>query len=220
MTQNQIAYFKAKQEQLHWERSDKENIRHNYMTEQLTQQSNLFTKEHYERSDSETARHNVAAEDISRTEAETHRLNLYETVRHNQQSEQLGWANFGETVRHNRASENIGYANVQVGMANVGATLAGIEESIRHNQASERQGWTKIGYERDYNKARTKEIQIQNEANVVNDNAIRQQNAKTETAEQEAKYKGKRELLGMIEQGATIYKTISNIIPWNVIGSL
>jgi hypothetical protein len=115
MTQNQIAYFKAKIDEAHYERSDAENRRHNLRTEDLTAEGNAIQNTHFIRSDTETGRHNTATEaiqnasvDVSRYNAETNRLNLYETVRHNQQNEELGWSSLAETSKHNRATEAIG----------------------------------------------------------------------------------------------------------------
>lgn len=144
MTQNQIAYYKAKKEVEHWERQDAETQRHNYRTEDISVEGNSITNTHYERSDTENQRHNLAQEalgaaqvDVSRYEADTHRLNLYESVRHNQQTEQLGWSSLSESVRHNKATEDIAEQNVALGYANLGLGYDQLAEAERSHLANE-----------------------------------------------------------------------------------
>lgn len=144
MTQNQIAYYKAKKEVEHWERQDAETQRHNVRTEDISVEGNSISNAHYQRSDTESQRHNLAQEalgsaqiDVSRYEADTHRLNLYESVRHNQESEQLGWSNLSESIRHNKETEGISRESVALGYANLGLGYDQLAESERSHLANE-----------------------------------------------------------------------------------
>lgn len=55
---------------------------------------------------------------------------LREDIRHNKQSEALGFASLGETKRHNVQAEQIGFGNIGLGYSQLG-------EAKRHNIATE-----------------------------------------------------------------------------------
>lgn len=132
MTQNQIAFYKAKKEAEHYERSDSENVKHNraveaenyrhdYATENLEQEKNRLTEayntgtlEHFKRTDSEQARTNRENERLKSQQ------NL-ENIRHDVASEgiereknaltkQLNTVKEreqAETSKHNRVTEGL-----------------------------------------------------------------------------------------------------------------
>ena len=55
---------------------------------------------------------------------------LREDIRHNKNTEALGFASLGETKRHNVQSEQIGFGNISLGYSQLG-------EAKRHNIAAE-----------------------------------------------------------------------------------
>lgn len=83
MTTNQIAYFKAKVEERHYNNLDAENQRHNLRTEALTAEAQ-----------SETQRSNLVRE-------AQNQQNLLEAHRHNVVTEQQTWQNLALTEQYN-----------------------------------------------------------------------------------------------------------------------
>lgn len=110
MTTNQIAYFKAKEEQRHNLVTEQETGRHNLRTEDISAQTNEINRTHYVTADTENIRHNLASEglnaasiDVSRYQAVTGRENLYESARHNQATELLGQQTWAQQQQYNDA---------------------------------------------------------------------------------------------------------------------
>lgn len=99
MTSNQIAYFKVKVEEQHYQNQDVENQRHNKVSEQQTAASIQ-----------ETVRSNQARESYNNAA-------LLETQTHNRVVEQQGWENLG-------IQEMNAQANMLTAVANVGLTNA------------------------------------------------------------------------------------------------
>lgn len=82
MTANQINFYKAQTERMHYDRSDAEMQRHNYASEAISREANAIQSwfneqqaahliradainaSHYDRMDTETARHNAEEEKI------------------------------------------------------------------------------------------------------------------------------------------------------------
>lgn len=109
MTNNQINYWRYKEDSRHNKVSEVETERHNRVTEVETQRHNVV-------SEGEVLRHNVVTEN--------------ETQRHNVRME-------NETERHNVESEILGEAQIRLGYANVNLGYAQLREQARSNLANE-----------------------------------------------------------------------------------
>lgn len=94
---------------------------------------------------------------------------LREDIRHNKESEKLGYATLGESKRHNIQSEQIGFGNIGLGYSQLG-------ESQRHNIATEAyQGSQATAYaEKAKTDAAYTELQIQH---YIDELKVRQDNA-------------------------------------------
>jgi len=128
MTQNQIAYFSAKEQQRHNLQMEGETARHNVATENIQSETNTINRTHLNRMDDETYRHNLQTEEATRRELGIREANLElgiraqaETERHNRMSESLISSELSETIRHNRVGET---QTAAVNNANIALTNA------------------------------------------------------------------------------------------------
>lgn len=80
-----------------------ESIR--YEANQINREANVINQMHFERMDSENARHNMAQEDIGYANIKLGYAGLDETSRHNRVTEQLTAGQLAEAERHNRKTE-------------------------------------------------------------------------------------------------------------------
>lgn len=116
MTNNQINYWRYK-----------EDSRHNKVTE-------VETERHNRVAEAEIVRHNVVSE------GEVYRHNVVtegEIQRHNIESEALGRAQLDEVVRHNVRSEALETQRIQLGYAQVSLGYSQLQEARRSNIANE-----------------------------------------------------------------------------------
>lgn len=98
MTQNQISYFKAKEEERHNKVMEQEAKRSNLANEAIQRMNAESTKSHYERSDSETVRSNLVRESQNATSITQNYTKIAQEDR-----------KIAETAKHNRAEEEIAY---------------------------------------------------------------------------------------------------------------
>lgn len=89
MTSNQIAYYKAREEERHNREVERENQRSNMMNEHLTRLNQGMTRRHYNRMDIETNRSNLVKE------------------AQNAESLSQNYAKLAETIRSDLANEDI-----------------------------------------------------------------------------------------------------------------
>lgn len=93
-----------------------------------------------------------------------------EDQRHNYEMEKQGRSTIAENVRHNKESESIGYGNVGAQYAGVAAQNFATQEAMRHNQTTEAQGWflglSQVGLQsaQSKNQLATAQAQTQNAA--------------------------------------------------------
>jgi len=138
MTQNQISWFRAREEQRHNVVGEGETNRHNVQEEQIgwegnriKDDANIINQYHFERTDAEARRHNKVAERQTQTglrqknkEIRLNRLGLNESKRHNLEMEHTQRYQMKEQYRHNLATEGIDWANVGVGRMNAATNAA------------------------------------------------------------------------------------------------
>ena len=111
MTQNQIAYFNALENQRHNKVAEAETYRYNTLTTGETNRSNIVNERERTRSaivtSNETNRSNLTSENIK------YQQNAINNA-HYQRQDAISAAALGETNRHNIASEKIGMYNVNI----------------------------------------------------------------------------------------------------------
>lgn len=132
MTQNQISWYRAKEEKRHNVVSEGETIRHNVQEEQIgwegnriKDDANVINQYHFERMDAETRRHNKVGERQTQTglrqrnkEIQLNRRSINEVKRHDLELEHNERYRMKEQYRHNLATEGIDWANVGIGRMN------------------------------------------------------------------------------------------------------
>lgn len=105
MTKNQIDYQKLEEERYHNRMVEQETARTNKANEEIKAQSNVINAAHYSTMDAETSRSNRAHE--------------AETMRHNQQAEQIDWFNAksNDALRKSNVVLNAAYTDASVAEA-------------------------------------------------------------------------------------------------------
>lgn len=141
MTTNQIAYYKAKEEERHNREMERETQRSNYAREQLEKASQNITKVHYGHQDAETTRSNRAQEQLKETAIGVDYAKLSETRRSNLANESIARTN----AQTNRIKANSGayldYATSGLRFAETG--LKDLEASYRIAQTQLTEAQTK-----------------------------------------------------------------------------
>lgn len=132
MTQNQISWYRAKEEQRHNVAGEGETQRHNIQEEaigwegnRIKDDANIINQYHFERMDAENKRHNRMSEKQTQTslrqknkDIQVNRASINEAKRHNLQLEHNDRYRMKEQYRHNLATEGIDWANVGIGRMN------------------------------------------------------------------------------------------------------
>lgn len=131
MTQNQISYYKAKEDERHNKAMEEEQRRANRANEAIQTMNAQTTREHYERSDSETHRSNVANEGFRGTEISQNYTKLAqeqskirETARHNRNQEEIDWVSANAKAKDAASKMITAQSGAELNYARAGLTYA------------------------------------------------------------------------------------------------
>lgn len=131
MTQNQISYFKAKEEQRHNLAMEQEQNRSNLANEAIQRMNAESNKAHYERSDSEAHRSNIVKEsqqatvisqDYTKLAQEQRKIN--ETIKHNRASEEISWIEANAKAKDAASKMITAQSSAELNYARAGLTYA------------------------------------------------------------------------------------------------
>nr|UUA79489.1 putative capsid protein [Picobirnavirus sp.] len=131
MTNNQISYFKAKEDERHNRAVEEEQRRSNLRNEQIKQMEAETAKAHYERSDTEQQRSNLVKEQqnatvISQdyTKLAQEQAKIQETIKHNRASEEIDWINANAKAKDAAAKMVTAQSTSELNYAKAGLTYA------------------------------------------------------------------------------------------------